>query len=557
MNGKPCASPGIATCWEAIDWQKALAYVKKLQVRIVKAQKEGHYSKVKSLQWLLTHSFYAKALAVKRVTSNQGKRTSGVDHELWLTPQAKFNAISKLNRRGYHPQPLRRHYIPKKNGKMRPLGIPTMTDRAMQTLYKFSLEPIAETYADPNSYGFRIGRSTHDAIEQCFTDLNKGKSPEWILEGDIKGCFDHISHEWLLENIPMDTQILEKWLKCGYVETRKLFPTDEGAPQGGTISPTLMNMTLDGLERLLQERLPTRQKVNGRTHFNKLNFVRYADDFIITGESPEFLRDKVLPIVKEFLTERGLQLSEEKTVITHIEDGFDFLGKNIRKYNGKLLIKPSKTSVKSFLEKVRSIIKGNKSTKQETLIRKLNPVIRGWVNNQRYVVSSKVFSRVDYEIYKCLWQWAKRRHKKKSHKWIAQKYWNHIGSRQWTFSVPYENQSTEGEPLYCKLEYATDTKIIRFKKIVAEANPFDECWTDYFEEREGEKLLNSTKGREKLLTIWRRQHRRCPVCGDLITSETGFKVHTPAGKNSLKIMVHKECHEEIHSLITTFEPGSR
>ena len=557
MNGKPCASPGIATCWEAIDWQKALAYVKKLQVRIVKAQKEGHYSKVKSLQWLLTHSFYAKALAVKRVTSNQGKRTSGVDHELWLTPQEKFNAISKLNRRGYRPQPLRRHYIPKKNGKMRPLGIPTMTDRAMQTLYKFSLEPIAETYADPNSYGFRIGRSTHDAIEQCFTDLNKGKSPEWILEGDIKGCFDHISHEWLLENIPMDTQILEKWLKCGYVETRKLFPTDEGAPQGGTISPTLMNMTLDGLERLLQERLPTRQKVNGRTHFNKLNFVRYADDFIITGESPEFLRDKVLPIVKEFLTERGLQLSEEKTVITHIEDGFDFLGKNIRKYNGKLLIKPSKTSVKSFLEKVRSIIKGNKSTKQETLIRKLNPVIRGWVNNQRYVVSSKVFSRVDYEIYKCLWQWAKRRHKKKSHKWIAQKYWHHIGSRQWTFSVPYENQSTEGEPLYCKLEYATDTKIIRFKKIVAEANPFDEYWTDYFEEREGEKLLNSTKGREKLLTIWRRQHRRCPVCGDLITSETGFKVYAPAGKNSQKIMVHKECHKEIHSLITTFESGSR
>lgn len=557
MNGKPCASPGIATCWEAIDWQKALAYVKKLQVRIVKAQKEGHYSKVKSLQWLLTHSFYAKALAVKRVTSNQGKRTSGVDHELWLTPQAKWDAISKLNRRGYRPQPLKRHYIPKKNGKMRPLGIPTMTDRAMQTLYKFSLEPIAETYADPNSYGFRIGRSTHDAIKQCFTDLNKGKSPEWILEGDIKGCFDHISHEWLLENIPMDTQILEKWLKCGYVETRKLFPTDEGAPQGGTISPTLMNMTLDGLERLLQERLPTRQKVNGRTHFNKLNFVRYADDFIITGESPEFLRDKVLPIVREFLAERGFQLSEEKTVITHIGDGFDFLGKNIRKYNGKLLIKPSKTSVKSFLEKVRSIIKDNKSTKQETLIRKLNPVIRGWVNNQRYVVSSKVFSRVDYEIYKCLWQWAKRRHKKKSHKWIAQKYWHHIGSRQWTFSVPYENQSTEGEPLYCKLEYATDTKIIRFKKIVAEANPFDEYWTDYFEEREGEKLLNSTKGREKLLTIWRWQHRRCPVCGELITSETGFKVHTPAGKNSRKIMVHKECHKEIHSLITTFEPGSR
>ena len=544
MNGKPCASPGIATCWEEIDWQKARAYVKKLQMRIVKAQKEGHYSKVKSLQWLLTHSFYAKALAVKRVTSNSGKRTSGVDHELWLTPQAKFNAISKLNRRGYRPQPLRRHYIPKKNGKMRPLSIPTMTDRAMQTLYKFSLEPIAETYADPNSYGFRIGRSTHDAIEQCFTDLNKGKSPEWILEGDIKGCFDHISHQWLLENIPMDTQILEKWLKCGYVETQKLFPTDEGTPQGGTISPTLMNMTLDGLERLLHDRLPTRKKVNGKTRCNKMNFVRYADDFIITGESPEFLREKVLPIVREFLTERGLQLSEEKTVITHIGEGFDFLGKNIRKYNGKLLIKPCKSTVRSFLGKVRDIIKSSKSIKQEILIRRLNPVIRGWVNNQRYVVSSKVFSTVDYEIYKCLWQWAKRRHKKKSRKWIARKYWHDIDSRQWTFSVPYENQGTEGKPLYCKLEYATDTKIIRFKKIVAEANPFDEYWTDYFEEREGEKLLNSTKGREKLLTIWRRQGRRCPVCGDIITSETGFKVHTPAGKNSRKIIVHKECHEE-------------
>ncbi len=555
MNGKPCASSGRARDWKSIDWNKARAYVKKLQMRIVKAQKEGHYSKVKSLQWLLTHSFYAKALAVKRVTSNSGKKTSGVDHELWLTPQAKFNAISKLTRHGYTPQPLRRLYIPKKNGKMRPLGIPTMTDRAMQTLYKFALEPIAETYADPNSYGFRIGRSTHDAIEQCFIDLSKGKSPEWILEGDIKGCFDHISHEWLLENIPMDTRILRKWLKCGFVETRRLFPTEEGTPQGGTISPTLMNMTLDGLERLLKERLPTRRNINGKTHFNKMNFVRYADDFIITGESPEFLRNEVLPIVRKFLTERGLRLSEEKTVITHIDDGFDFLGKNIRKYKGKLLIKPSKIAIKSFLGRVRDIIKSNKSTKQETLIHKLNPVIRGWVNNQRFVVSSEVFSRVDYEIYNCLWRWAKRRHKKKGRKWIAKRYWHEIGNRKWTFAALSRN--SDGDSYYTRLEYATDTKILRFKKIAAEANPFDERWTEYFEEREGEKMLNSTTGREKLLTIWRRQERRCPVCGDLLTSETGFKVHTPDGKNSRKIMVHPECHTQLHNLTANFEPGSR
>lgn len=539
MDGKPCASSHNAQSWDTIDWKTARAYVKKLQMRIVKAQKEGHYSKVKSLQWLLTHSFYAKALAVKRVTSNSGKKTAGVDHELWLTPEAKFKAISRLHRRGYRPRPLRRQYIPKKNGKMRPLGIPTMTDRAMQTLYKFALEPISEICADPNSYGFRVGRSTHDAIEQCFTILAKKKSPVWILEGDIKGCFDHISHEWLTENIPTDKAILEKWLKCGFIETKKLFPTEEGAPQGGSISPVLMNMTLDGLERILKERFPTSKRKY------MMNFVRYADDFIITGVSPDFLRNEVMPVVKAFLAERGLQLSEEKTVITHINDGFDFLGKNIRKYRGKLLIKPAKSSVKSILSKVRDIVKNNKSVRQEILIHKLNPVIRGWVNSQRFVVSSEVFSRVDFEIYKCLWQWAKRRHKKKSRKWIAGKYWHHVGNRCWTFSTSVKR--ADGKETCATLEYATDTKIIRFKKIVAESNPFDAKWTTYFEEREGEKMLNSTKGRVKLLAIWRSQFHRCPVCTDVINSETGFRVHT-SEKDGKKYMVHPECHEFAHSL---------
>ncbi len=548
MNGKPCASSHEAVDWNSIDWNKARAYVKKLQMRIVKAQMEGHYSKVKALQWMLTHSFYAKALAVKRVTSNDGKKTAGVDHEIWSTPQAKADAIQKLRRRGYKPQPLKRVYIPKENGKMRPLSIPTMTDRAMQTLYKLALDPIAETYADPNSYGFRIGRSTHDAIEQCFTALNKGKSPKWVLEGDIKGCFDHISHDWLMENIPMDTQLLQKWLKCGYVETRALFPTEEGTPQGGAISTTLMNMTLDGLERLLKERFPTLKTVNHIKHYYQVNFVRYADDFIITGRTPEILRNEVLPLVKQFLEERGLQLSEEKTVITHVDDGFDFLGKNIRMYNGKLLIKPAKANVKAFLRKVRSITKSNKTANQEYLIHALNPVIRGWVNNQRFVVSSQMFEWVDYQIYNCLWQWAKRRHKNKGHKWIAKRYWHLIGTRAWTFAAKLDRDKSDPRPDYLPLEYATNTRIIRFKKIVAEANPFDERWNGYFEERDGERMLNSTKGREKLLKIWHNQNRRCPVCKDLLTSETGFRTHTiiQNGNRKLIAMVHPWCHKLIH-----------
>ena len=346
----------------------------------------------------------------------------------------------------------------------------------------------------------------------------------------------------------MDSQVLYKWLKCGFVETKRLFPTEEGTPQGGTISPLLMNMTLDGLERVLRNRFPRCRGENGKTVADKVNFVRYADDFIITGKSEALLRNEVLPVVQSFLQERGLQLSQEKTLITHIDDGFDFLGQNIRKYNGKLLIKPSKSSKKALLTKVRSIVKGSKPLAQEYLIRALNPVIRGWVNYHRYVVSSEAFSWVDYQIFNCLWQWAKRRHKKKGRMWIARRYWHTIGTRRWTFAAKLSKTPSDQEPRYLALEYATNTKIIRFKKIVAEANPFDERWDGYYEERDGERMLNSTKGRARLLALWRSQKRCCPVCKDRITSETGFRTHTilQNGERKLIVMVHPLCHQLIH-----------
>jgi RNA-directed DNA polymerase len=404
--------------WTEIDFATAERYVKKLQMRIAKAVKDGRYGRAKSLQWLLTHSYYAKALAAKRVTENQGKHTSGVDHELWDTQMGKLKAIGKLKRRGYQPQPLRRIYIPKKNGKKRPLGIPTMTDRAMQTLYKFALEPVAETTADLDSYGFRPSRCVQDAIEHCFNCLSLKTSPQWILEGDIKGCFDNIDHNWILNHTPMDTEILHKFLKSGYMESGKLHATETGTPQGGTISPVLCNMALDGLESLLRQKFK-RQWRNGKMYNPKVNFTRYADDFIITGESRELLENEVLPIVQHFMEQRGLTLSPEKTIITNIEDGFDFLGCNIRKHKRKLLIKPSKDNVKGFLSKVRGIIRQHRTSTQTELIRALNPVIRGWVNFQRFNVSSVIFQGVDMQIFQALWRWAKRRHHNKGMRWIA------------------------------------------------------------------------------------------------------------------------------------------
>ena len=417
--------------WTDIDWAGCEAAVQKLQGRIVKAQKEGRPGKVKALQWTLTHSFYAKALAVKRVTSNKGKNTAGVDKVLWTTPNAKMGAVADLKRRGYNPQPLRRVHIKKSNGKLRPLGIPTMKDRAMQALYLMALNPVAETTADRHSYGFRRERCTVDAIVQCHTILSKEVSPQWILEGDIKGCFDHISHQWLLDNIPTDKVMLCKWLESGFVFNRQLFPTEEGAPQGGIISPTLANMALDGLQAMLAENFKLRRTKMG--YFNPMvNLVRYADDFIITCSDREILESQIKPAVSEFLQARGLTLSEEKTKITHIDEGFDFLGFNIRKYKGTLLIKPSKKNVKEFLAKIKSIVRKNQAIRQDKLIGLLNPVITGWGNYYKGCVAAKTFKNADAQIFYKLWAWALRRHRHKGKKWVYNRYF-HVEESFYTF----------------------------------------------------------------------------------------------------------------------------
>ena len=471
------------THWKVIDWKIVEDQVKRLQLRIAKAIKTGRFAKAKALQWILTHSFSAKLLAIKRVTQNTGRRTPGIDGVIWKTDRQKMRAVYELKRKGYKAQPLRRIYIPKKNGKLRGLGIPTMMDRAQQALHLMGLMPISETLADENSYGFRPKRSTHDAIAQCFTLLSRKCSPKWVLEGDIKACFDKIDHNWLSDNILMDRSILQQWLKAGYMEKNCFYCTEEGTPQGGVASPTLANLALDGLEKAVKS-------VGNKG--DKINFVRYADDFICTAYSKEILLEKVQPVIVEFLKKRGLELSLEKTKITHIDEGFDFLGFNVRKYSGKLLIKPSGSSIKKFTESIRETTKRLGNSVTAKLIAGLNSKIRGWANYYRSCVAKKTFNNIDSVVFESIWGMLKKKHSYKNIPWIRRKYFTKIGLRSWCF---FCNVSTKKGVKSYTLIKATDTKIRRHLKIKGKANIFDPDFEDYFIERENKRKMERMNSR--------------------------------------------------------------
>jgi RNA-directed DNA polymerase len=344
----------------------------------------------------------------------------------------------------------------------------------------------------------------------------------------------------------MDRTILRKWLKAGFMEGNFFHHTEEGTPQGGTISPTLCNLTLDGLERELAAAFDP--KISRQTEKAKVNLIRLADDFVVTGSSKELLEKQCVPLIEEFLKSRGLELSQEKTRITHIAEGFDFLGQNIRKYNGKLLIKPSKKNVKTFLDKVRETVKENKQSRTENLIALLNPLIRGWANYHRYVCSKRTYVSIDEAIFRLLWQWAKRRHPNKPRRWIKEKYFRSVNNRNWIFS----GKTTDGREL--RLVRAADIAIRRHIKIRGDANPYDPKDERYFDQRLKQKWLLGEKGRGKLSFLWLQQEGICPVCRLKIADAYGWELHhiirrVDGGSDSLNnlVLLHPNCHHQVHS----------
>jgi len=354
----------------------------------------------------------------------------------------------------------------------------------MQTLYLLSLLPVAETLADTNSYGFREYRSCADAIQQCFTCLSGHYSAEHILEGDIKACFDMISHEWLLKNIPVDKVMLAKFLKAGYIEQGKFFDTRDGTPQGGSISPVLANMTLDGMERVIKQSVPRRSKVN---------FVRFADDFIVTAKSEELLRNNIIPAITSFLQERGLVLSSSKTVITNIKNGFDFLGQHIRKYrDNKVRITPSRNSIKRMKENIRQTLKRARGWPAKNLITAMNSRIRGWANYHRRIVAKKTFNKLDFFMDQSIWRWLRRHHPNKSRKWLVKKYWTVCGPSTFTATVKEKKGEKQVFRVY-RLQKFSSTVIKRHVKIRGDTNPYNPADANYLDTRRSKSCLRPTQ----------------------------------------------------------------
>lgn len=539
------------TDWNAVKWRQANRTVRNLRQRIFRATHEGNLKKVRSLQKLMLKSYSNRLVSVRRVTQiNAGKYTPGVDKLVIKTPEARGRMVDYLAH--YSPwkaKPARRVYIPKANHKLRPLGIPVVIDRCLQAMVKNALEPSWEAKFEGTSYGFRPGRSCHDAIEKIYVLARPNKTKKWILDADIRGAFDNISHEYLLKTIgPVPgKELIKQWLKAGYVEQEVLHATERGTPQGGVVSPLLANIALHGMEEAIGVKYNCRGELIGNRAV-----VRYADDFVCFCETREDA-EQVQSILTDWLKERGLTLSEEKTRIVHLTEGFDFLSFNIRHYPApqttrtgwKLLIKPSKEAVQTVQKKLKDMWSKGQGTRVRSVLTKLNPVIRGWANYFRTVVASETFHHLDNWMYFKAACYARKMHPNKSNAWRHQRYWGrlHLDRRDsWVFG----DKQTGGYLL--KFRWFP---IERHTLVKGTASPDDPRLKDYWAKRQAAKAKDLTLSNQKLA---KRQQGRCRECGETLFNEEELQVHhllaqSQGGKDSYSnlVLVHLLCHQRIHA----------
>lgn len=526
-----------------IDWKHCGNVVYRIQCAIAKARKAQDWQGVRRLQNKLVTKYEARALAVKKVRTNRGGKTPGVDGTVWDSDAALLGAIDALrNLARYQPNPVKRVYIPKPKGGRRPLGIPTMYDRAVQTLFAFALLPIAESTADARSYAYRPYKSAHDAVGYLQLVLASRYAKRWVLEADIEKFFDNLSHEWLLEHIPMDRSILEKFLKAGFMDapSRVVHATPTGTPQGGVISPIIANMALDGLEDALGKRF---------------RVVRYADDFVVAGKGPDALKAEALPAVEAFLAERGLVLAQHKTRITRIEDGFDFLGFTFREYanearavgykKGILLVTPAKDNVGVFKKNLKRILRSLQRGSPARVIMRLNPIVRGWANYYKPFNASKVFATVGAYLWRLTWSWCRKKHPTMARRDLRWKYYTQEGGNRWVF---YARTPDNRTLTLVQLGY---TKIVHHV-LCKDLNPFWPAHKAYYQRRQALGANRSVRLSPRRSKLLKKQRGICPVCHVELLSGEPLEVHhiqrrNQGGNHTLQnlLLLHRFCHKQV------------
>lgn len=534
-----------ASKWHAINWKEVYQKVEEKQNNISIAMMENNLKLMYQLQRSLIDSFEARAMAIRKVVTNSGGKTPGIDNVTLDSPEQYYDMIAEIwlvvkNPRTYKAEPLKRVLIPKANGDLRPLGIPTIKDRVVQALYHLAVDPAVEAKSDKYSFGFRKKRSTHDAIAYFRHYMDKSVSPRLVLEADISKCFDRIDHEFLMKHTPIcDKSVLRQWLESGVIEQGKYRQTNEGTPLGGIISPTLCNIALNGLEETIKSQF----KDPGKRTSSKVQVIRYADDVVITGKNEEIL-SKCKQIMEKFIGERGLQLNQTKTRISNIEDGIDLLGFNISRkvwrtgmnrtnqQKDVLIIKPTLKAMKSIREKIAKTFKEMNTMDQ--IIMKLNPILRGWIEHKRISWHS---TEAFIDLNKYIWERVRTKFIKGRPGRTSQRrnYKDVKGDSGWI--------GQSGKVLLDPIKINT----IRYKIMKIDLNPYLLENREYFEKKKESRVLSAIRSK-----LFKRYDNKCEVCNQSLLGFEKVEIHhikprKEGGSNDIRNLkpLHRICHIKV------------